>query len=247
MLQLLQSLPADEEPSRELVRYAVMSLLKLGKPEEAWKLYSRHVVTNRPDDVRLLRDLARSFVVARVRDPQEHIRIAAYTALADMGASDTLPILEDGLLDSSALVRARAGEAIGRSGMAAQSSALKRALRDEAPGVRIAAINALGDAKVSSIVDQLTEIAQVNQGPESIFALAGLYKLGRTDVLTDISNAVTLPDPEVRMAAVGILGRLRRPQACRPSVKPYTILIRRFALSQPGRWENSAVSTGSLP
>ena len=53
-------------------------------------------MTNRPDDVRLLRDLARSFVVARVRDPQEHIRIAAYTALADMGASDTLPILEDG-------------------------------------------------------------------------------------------------------------------------------------------------------
>ena len=30
VLQLLQSLPADEEPSRELVRYAVMSLLKLG-------------------------------------------------------------------------------------------------------------------------------------------------------------------------------------------------------------------------
>ena len=27
----------------------------------------------------------------------------------------------------------------------------------------------------------------------------------------DISNAVTLPDPEVRMAALGVLGRLRRP------------------------------------
>ena len=69
----------------------------------------RLVATNRPDEVGLLRDLARSFIVARVRDSQEHIRIAAYTALADMGESDTLPILEDGLLDSSALVRARAG------------------------------------------------------------------------------------------------------------------------------------------
>ena len=211
VLQLLQNLPAGEEPGRELVRHAILSDLKLGKPEDAWKLYPRFVSANRSDDVTLLRELARSFIIVRVRDPQEHIRIAAYTALAEIGDTDTLPILEDGLLDSSALVRARAGEAIGRSGLAGRSSALKRALRDEAPGVRIAAINALSDAKVSAITDQLTDIARVDEGPESIFALAGLYKLGRTDMLTDITNAVTLPDPEVRMAAVGILGRLRRP------------------------------------
>ena len=109
VLQLLQSLPAGEEPGRELIRYAILSDLKLGKPENAWKLYLQLVTTNRVDDIELLRDVARSFIVARVRDPQEHIRIAAYTALADMGLRDTLPILEDGLLDSSALVRARAG------------------------------------------------------------------------------------------------------------------------------------------
>ena len=197
VLLLLQSLPAGQEPGRELVRYAILSDLKLGKPEAAWKLYPALVATNRPDDVGILRELARSFIITRVRDSQEHIRIAAYTALAEMGESDTLPILEDGLLDSSALVRARAGEAIGRSGLAGHSSALQRALRDEAPGVRIAAINALGDAKVSGIADQLIEIARVDEGPESIFALAGLYKLGRTDVLTDISNAAhSCPTPK---------------------------------------------------
>ncbi len=151
---------------------------------------------------------------------RNNIRIAAYTALAEMGESDTLPILEDGLLDSSALVRARAAEAIGRAGLAGRFSALKRALRDEAPGVRIAAINALSDAKVAGITDQLTEIARVDEGPESIFAFAGLYKLGRTDVLTDISNAVTLPDPEVRMAALGMLGRLRRPASLLVDLEP---------------------------
>ena len=62
--------------------------------------------------------------------------------------------------------------------------------------MRIAAINTLSDAKVSGITDQLTEIARVDGAPRSIFAFAGLYKLGRTDVLTDISSAVTLPDPE---------------------------------------------------
>ena len=196
VLELLQQIPAGQQPALELLRYGILSHLKLGKPEEAWKLYTKLVADNRPDEPAVLRDIARSFIVTRVRDTQEHIRIAAYTALAEMGESDTLPILEDGLLDSSALVRARAAEAIGRAGLAGRSSALKRALRDEAPGVRIAAINALSDAKVAGITDQLTEIARVDEGPESIFAFAGLYKLGRTDVLTDISNAVTLPDPE---------------------------------------------------
>ncbi|HVG02457.1 MAG TPA: HEAT repeat domain-containing protein [Nitrospira sp.] len=213
VLQLLQNLPPGEEPGRELVRHVILSDLKLGKPEDAWKLYPRFVSANRSDDVKLLREVARAFIIVRVRDPQEHIRIAAYTALAEIGEPETLPILEDGLLDSSALVRARAGEAIGRAGLASRSQALKRALRDEAPGVRIAAINALSDAKVSAITEQLTDIARVDEGPESIFALAGLYKLGHIDMFTDIINAVTLPDPEVRMAAVGILGRLRRPSS----------------------------------
>lgn len=207
VLQLLQSVAPGQEPDREMIRYALLSQVKLGKPEEAFKLYLRLIPAGQPDDPALLRDVARSFILSRVRDSQEHVRIAAYTALAEIGDKDTLPLLEDGLLDSSALVRARSAEAIGRSGMAGHSSALKRTLRDEAPGVRIAAINALSDAKVSGITEQLTEIARIDEGPESIFALAGLYKLGRTDVLIDISNAATLPDPEVRMAAIGILGR----------------------------------------
>jgi hypothetical protein len=162
VIDLIQHPPAGQEPGLEAIRYAILSHVKLGKPEEAWKLYSKLTAGDRPDDRALLREVARGFIVSRVRDPQEHIRIAAYTALAEMGESDSLPLLEDGLLDSSALVRARAAEAIGRSGLAGRSAALKRALRDEAPGVRIAAINALSDAKVSGIADQLTEIARIH-------------------------------------------------------------------------------------
>ncbi len=84
VLELLQQTPGGQEPSLEVIKYALLSQLKLGKPEEAWKLYPKLVAANRPDDPALLRDIARGFVVSRVRDPQEHIRIAAYTALAEM-------------------------------------------------------------------------------------------------------------------------------------------------------------------
>ena len=113
-IELLQKLPAGQEPGREVIRYGLLSQLKLGKPEEAWKLYPKLVATNQPDETAVLREIARGFILSRVRDSQEHIRIAAYTALAEMGEGETLPLLEDGLLDSSALVRARAAEAIGR-------------------------------------------------------------------------------------------------------------------------------------
>ena len=92
-IELLQKLPAGQEPGREVIRYGLLSQLKLGKPEEAWKLYPRLVATNQPDGTAVLREIARGFILSRVRDSQEHIRIAAYTALAEMGEGETLPLL----------------------------------------------------------------------------------------------------------------------------------------------------------
>src|SRR5216117_1497100 len=89
-----------------------------------------------PDDLTLLRELALVFITSRVRDPQEHLRIAAYTALAEIGSRDVVPLLADGLLDSSVLVRAQAAEGLGRSAPEADWTALKRALEDPFPAVR---------------------------------------------------------------------------------------------------------------
>ena len=157
--------------------------------------------------------MALSFLTSHVRDTQEYVRIAAYTVLAELGLAETQAVLEDGLLDASVLVRARAAEAIGKAGLAGKSGALRRALNDAMPAVRIAAMNALSEAKVTDIMPYLIEVARTDDGPEAVFAYAALYRLGKHDMLTDITGAATLPEPDVRMAALGVLGRLKRPSS----------------------------------
>jgi HEAT repeat protein len=208
---LFQGLPAETTPSKELLRLALLSFVRLGRTDEALSLYRRLPQAGEAPDPALLRPLALGVITSRVRDPKEHVRIAAYTVLAELGLKETAAILEDGLLDSSVLVRARAAEAIGRAGLADKSGALRRALNDEMPTVRIAAINALGEAKAGDLKQRFLEIGRTEEGPEAIFAYAALYRLGQTDTLIDITNACTLPDAEVRMAALGVLGRLKRP------------------------------------
>lgn len=211
VLKLWRSVPAESQPSKLFLRLVVQSFLKLGHPEDAFTLYQRLVPTDQPDDPVLLRAVALGMITSHVRDTKEHVRIAAYTTLAELGLKETRPVLEDGLLDSSVLVRARAVEAIGRAGLASTSGPVRRALQDEMPAVRIAAMNALADANATDIIPRLLEVARNEDSPEGIFAYAALYKLGKHDMLTDITSAATLPDPEVRMAAFGVLGRLKRP------------------------------------
>lgn len=211
VIALFQNLPPETPPSRDMLRLALLSYVRLGRSEEGLALYTRlHQPGEAPDPV-LLRPLALGVITSRVRDPKEHVRIAAYTTLAELGLKETGAILEDGLLDSSVLVRARAAEAIGKAGLAGQSGALRRALNDEMPTVRIAAMTALGEAKAGDVKQRFEQIGRTEEGPEAIFAYAALYRLGHTDTLIDITNACTLPDPEVRMAALGVLGRLKRP------------------------------------
>lgn len=213
VLQLWRSIPPDVTPSKSLIRLAFHSALKLGQPEDALTLYHRLVPTDAPDDRALLRPLALSFVTSHVRDSQEYVRIAAYTVLAELGLAETQAVLEDGLLDTSVLVRARAAEAIGKAGLAGKSGPLQRAINDAMPAVRIAAMNVLSEAKVKAIMPQLIAVARTDDGPEAVFAYAALYRLGKHDMLTDITGAATLPDPEVRMAALGVLGQLKRPSS----------------------------------
>ncbi|MDZ4856973.1 MAG: HEAT repeat domain-containing protein [Nitrospirota bacterium] len=213
VLQIWYSLPPETTASLPLIRLAFQSSLKLGRPEEAFTLYQRLIPADRPDDPTLLRPLALSFLTSHVRDPQESVRVAAYTILAELGLAETRAVLEDGLLDASVLVRARAADAIGKAGLAGKSGPLRRALNDAMPPVRIAVMNALSEAKVTEIMPYLIEVARTDDGPESVFAYAALYRLGKQDMLIDITGAATLPEPDVRMAALGVLGRLKRPSS----------------------------------
>ncbi|RPH81459.1 MAG: HEAT repeat domain-containing protein [Nitrospiraceae bacterium] len=213
VLQLWYSTPPEAPAPKPLIRLAFQSALKLGRPEEALTLYQRLVPTDQPDDPTLLRPLALSFLTSHVRDQHEYVRIEAYSILAELGLAELQAVLEDGLLDASVLVRARAADAIGKAGLAGKSGPLRRALYDAMPAVRIAAMNALSDANVTDIMPYLIEVARTDDGPEGVFAYAALYRLGKQDMLTDINGAATLPEPDVRMAALGVLGRLKRPSS----------------------------------
>src|SRR2546426_7026660 len=112
VIRLLEAAPPDSKQPRELLKVGVLSYVRLGQPEAAFTVYTRLIPPGSPDDLTLLRELALVFITSRVRDPQEHLRIAAYTALAEIGSRDVVPLLEDGLLDSSVLVRARQRRAL---------------------------------------------------------------------------------------------------------------------------------------
>lgn len=210
---LYRSQPPGTAFSAEFLRLTFMSYIHLGRPNEALPIYTRLVQPGQPDDPSLLRPLALAVITSHVRDAKEPVRLAAYTALAELGLPETAPILEDGLLDSAIPVRTRAIEAMGKAGLAKQSSALRRALGDPAPTVRIAVINVLGEANAQDMVPHLLEISRKEDGPESVFADAALYRMGRTDKLNALMNAATLPDPDLRMAAIGVLGRLKHPSS----------------------------------
>ncbi|MFM8551071.1 MAG: HEAT repeat domain-containing protein [Nitrospiraceae bacterium] len=219
-VRLFESLPAGQTPSNRLLEAAIHSYLHLGQPERALAVYERLIPPGRPDSSVWLGDLARAFISSHARDTQEYVRIASFTALAEVGDPAMIPLLEDGLLDPSILVRARAIEGLGRveerakrASHAFSTTTLKRALDDSAPPVRIAALNALGDvgsAKDQGLLDRMAQLARTGEGPIHVFALAALAKLGRADAFEEIVNAATLPEPDIRMAAIGVLGRLKR-------------------------------------
>lgn len=221
VVRLYEALPPAPPPARDILRAALQSYLRLGRPEAALPVYRRLVPAGQPDDLPLLRALAWSFVSSHARDQQEYVRIAAFTVMAETADRGALQLLEDGLLDTSLLVRARATEGLGRLAAAdrqktrpAALPGLKRALQDPTPPVRIAAMNALGElggAVDAGTRSTLVQIARTDEGPAQVFAQAALVKLGNLQALDDILSAATLPNPDLRMAAIGVLGRIKRP------------------------------------
>ncbi|MEK7336052.1 MAG: hypothetical protein AAB111_01135, partial [Nitrospirota bacterium] len=68
IVQRFQALPKDATPSKDMLRLAFQSFVKLGRGEEALPLYPRIKTDGQPDDLTLLRPLALSLVTSRVRD-----------------------------------------------------------------------------------------------------------------------------------------------------------------------------------
>ena len=131
------------------LRLAVDSAIHVGRPEEglksttAWS--SRGSRKTSPSS---------SGSVSVSYGPTSAIRgnISAlpHTARWPNSISGPATLLEDGLLDASPIVRARAIEALGRGTRCAFAS--RRAMQDEIPSVRIAAMNVLSEAQITEII-----------------------------------------------------------------------------------------------
>lgn len=207
VIRLLEQMPAEQEPPPELLKLGVRSYLQLGRPEEAFALYARLVPAGRPENAPLLQDIAMGFLSLGARHREEHVRLTAYTALAELHRRDLVPLLEDGLLDPSIPVRARAADGMGRLSPKTVWQGLTRALDDPAPAVRIAALNAVGDAGRREVLEKVARIARAEDGAVQVFALAALVRLGKRQVLDDIIKATAEPESNTRMAAIGALDR----------------------------------------
>ena len=77
LLKLKAQLVSEASLAAVARRLSLGGHLKLGRGEEALPLYSRLKPEGQPDDLTLLRPLALSLITSRVRDPKEHVRIAA--------------------------------------------------------------------------------------------------------------------------------------------------------------------------
>ena len=212
--RMLETWPTGQDVPREVFRLGTKSYVRLGKADAALNVYARLLPPGRQEDHALLREIGSALLMAGARAGEEHVRIATYTAMKELAEPDLIPVLEDGLFDSSIVIRTLAVEGLARA-LSRQApgakpmSALKRAVEDRALPVRIAGINGLGDVGDRSAADLLRRIARTDDGPASMFALAALVKLGHADALDEILSGATLPDPNVRAAALGVLGRLK--------------------------------------
>jgi HEAT repeat protein len=201
--------PFTTEGLPEVLRLRVRTLLKLDRPADALTEYERLAAKLGKEDPRLLRDVAVGFITPVLKDMREQMRGAAYTALKDLQADETVPFLEDGLGDGSGLVRALAAEGLGRLKSGQRSARLQKALEDQAAIVRVAVLKALGRSGNRSVIPVVERMLNDEQPVVRVAASGALVMLGRAEAWNRLREAAEASNPEERGAALRMLGELR--------------------------------------
>lgn len=128
---------------------------------------------------------------------------SALDALAQLGASVTVPLFKERLEDKDPYIRRAAMEGLGRAGDAASIEVLERnATADESPMARMAAafaLQKLGRQYVARIVDLMTSPKVMLQGEDY------LVELGPSTAPTLVPRLQD-PDRELRAAMADVLG-----------------------------------------
>src|SRR5207244_8789872 len=123
-----------------------------GRADEALADYDHAVSMTTGEQPDLLRRIAIGVLSALLAHDQEFVRGAAVTALADLGPRGIQSPLIGAPKDGSLRVRSLAIQTASRLGLAASLPAVREAVKDPDPSVRIAACASLGLSKAPAVV-----------------------------------------------------------------------------------------------
>jgi len=192
------------------------------------------------DDTRadeLLAELAAS--------PDDALRSAVMRAAAHRGA---LKLLTKGIADSDAWVRYYAAQGLGRveaADVTELSALLIQRLRDPAPQVRIAAIEALSSLRSAEAWDAVRRAAESSDPDERRAGLVGVGLQARDAGIAILLDAAKSSDPATRLVAVSGLARSPDPRALGAldeAVADQTPEVRDAALSLLAEREDDAAA-----
>jgi HEAT repeat protein len=213
VLDGLSALSQDAQALPDVRRLKALTLVKLGKPQEALAEYDKLETGLGRDDVPLLRQVALGFILVLLKDMREQMRGAAYTALKEIGSDEVVPYFEDGLSDGSGPVRVLAVEGLARSDAGRKSKKLRLALEDQAGVVKARAVKALGKSGDRSVLPLIEHATKDELATVRIAAWGALIRLGRTEAWEDLRKAGEAVNPEERAEALRTMADLNDQRA----------------------------------
>jgi len=155
------------------------------------------------DDPQVLPALAQA-----LSDDRPRVRAAAAQALGQVEGADSLPHLLNALRDADPWVRYFAAKATGRRRYSGALDSLSRLLEaDEAPHVRLAAVEALGQIGGERAAVILAPLVQATDVELAQAALTALGSIRHPAALPPLLAALRLPQAKLRLAALHGLSR----------------------------------------
>jgi HEAT repeat protein len=138
-----------------------------------------------------------------------HQRVAAAYALEDVHTAEAAALLVELLEDQDEDVRAVAVQGVGMRRERSALSALVQCLKDPSPAVAVHAARALGHFKDKRLVPYLEAMSRSDNSELACACLDSIGAIGDICGLEAGERAASHPDPEVRLSAVRMLGKLQ--------------------------------------
>ncbi len=185
-------------------------------------------------------------IESSLADPSAAVRLAAITAVREVGDRDALPSLRARFqAEREPEVRREIALALGNMGDKESLPLLVAALRDTAnpEGVRSAALTGLetigGKPAIDALVDALADSKSTLKDETQVRMIAALGRFKAKPALPAIEARLGHANIEVRVAAVEALGKIGDRKAVAPKIRPTlkdpSSDVRKAALDQPRR------------